>query len=287
MAEPEITNPDGGGTNAPAAEAKAAPAAETSASSKIKFSAEQQDIVNELIDRMFGKGFDKGKSIAQQEFESKLIAAQADNEKLTKQLATFTKAQPQPSADEAAAEKSEPEKKAKTTRTERAEPSPDLQQLMARFDEMQTVASTLKAERDTLASKLEEATQRSRRTLIKETFITASKDINFFDPMEVFQLVEKQIDVDDQDQVVIKNPRTGQPRLNSNMEPMSLSEYLAEFASQKPYLVRASGQAGGTGAGGSQRVESQGTPKTDFTTMSNDEFEAYRNSILAGNLRGR
>lgn len=278
--QPENQNPDGGGTHAPAAEAKAAAA--DSASSKIKFTPEQQEIVNELIDRMFGKGFEKGKSLAQQELDARVAEVKAENEKLAKQLASFKT----PPADEAVA----PTKatKAEKAAERSAEPSPEIQQLLARFDEMQSVASTLKQERDTLSKQLLEAKERSRKTLIKEAFITASKDISFFDPMEVYTLIENQIDVDESDQVVITNPRTRQPRLNSNMEPMTLAEYLAEFATQKPYLVRASNRDGGTGAGGSRRVDSSTSSpssKTDINAMTNEEFEAYRNSILASRYR--
>jgi hypothetical protein len=211
-----------------------------------------------------------------------LAEANQTIEKLNKQLGAV-----KPPAEEAQ-DNNKPTPPASPDKKAQAAQSPDIQQLLARFEEVQSLASSLKSERDSAKEELTKYREVTRKSRVKEEFIDASKGIHFFDPMEVFALVRDVIDIDDEtDSVVVKNPKTGQPRLNSNMEHMSLSEYLAEFAKTKPYMVKAPNTDGGTGAGASRRLDAGGKPDeaavaAKIASMSNEEFNAYINNLMSG-----
>lgn len=275
----EIVNPDGGGvdTAQPNAGAAASGDANQQSKSKVSFSDDQQQIVDRLVDKVFAKAFEKGKAQAAGELESKLAEANQTIEKLNKQLAVV-----KPPDEEA---QDRPAPPAKADKKAAAAQSPDIQQLLARFEELQSLATSLKSERDQAKEELTKHRDLTRKARIKEEFIDASKGINFFDPMEVFSLVREVIDIDgESENVVVKNPKTGQPRLNSNMEPMSLAEYLAEFAKTKPYMVKAPTADGGTGAGASRKIETRKTDEADaaakVASMSNEEFNTYINNLM-------
>lgn len=75
--------------------------------------------------------------------------------------------------------------------------------------------------------------------------------IGFVDGDMIATLTEKSIKFDAPSGKFIVQNEHGSARLNNRFEPMSLDEYYAEYASQKPYLVRsdARGGAGSTAAG--------------------------------------
>ena len=101
--------------------------------------------------------------------------------------------------------------------------------------------------------------------------------------MEVYELMRREIDADDQGHIVVKNPKTNAPRYNSNAEPMSLVEALQEFAKTKPYMVRMPNADGGTGSGEARKLDTKAPLQLkDVNAMTSEQFEAYKQKLKAG-----
>lgn len=226
------------------------------------FSEKQQTKVNDLVNQTFGRAYTKAKAEAKQEADAALAALQA-------KLDAATAAAIKPAVEE---------KPAKAKKDD----SPEFLALQSQLSEFQTASKTLKDERDSLRAKLESQTTQTTETRIKEAFISAASKIDFYDPMDVFALVRSDIVIDqDTGKVIVRNAG-GQPKLNSDLEPMTLTEFLGEFAKQKAHLVKAKNLEGGTGAGQS-RVEKPEKPKTakDYSSMSQEDFAALTSKVMA------
>lgn len=238
---------------------------------KLSFTADQQEVVDTLIDRMFGKGYEKSKS----EFEPKLTEAQKQIDTLAKQVEEFTKAA-----------KSAETVDDKKTKDDKKKPSladmEEFKQFQAQMDELREAQKALQAERDAARKALGEQTEKQRISKVRDEFLDASRDLGFIDPNEVFLLVRDQIKLDEESgSVVIMNPKTGRPRMDATLEnPLSLADYLTQFAQERKHLVRASDAGGGTGAGGSKKIDTSTKDKqVDFAKMTKEEFEAFKSQV--------
>jgi hypothetical protein len=244
---------------------------------RLAFNTDQIEWVNAHGDTMFGKGFEKAKA----DYEAKLVAAQKELDELKAQSAKGQKQQPKGQADDQ--QKKDDQSQSKKDDAKGAE-SEALAQLRAQIEEMQSGMKKVLNEKTEAEKRAQRLEQEHRGSRIKEAFIDAAKGITFFDPMEVFSLTSSQFDIDDEHGVVVKNPKTGQPRMtmgDNGMRPVTLAEYLNEFANSKPYLVKAKDADGGSGAGGSQKQPSGKDKGIDFAAMTPQEFEAYLQSVKA------
>src|SRR6185312_503167 len=78
----------------------------------------------------------------------------------------------------------------------------------------------------------------------KETAINAEANKqNFIDPNIVVQLVEHNVHIGEDGKLTILGDN-GEQRYNSSYQPMSLGEFIAEFATQRSYLVRGDTKTG-------------------------------------------
>lgn len=73
-------------------------------------------------------------------------------------------------------------------------------------------------------------------------------------------LTEKYVTVDEETGAFVVKDENGVVRQNSSLQPMSLKEFYAQYASQHPYLV-SSNAKGGTGSGESNRTIAGGLAK--------------------------
>lgn len=230
---------------------------------KIKFDAAQTEFVNQLFETAFSKGASK----AELEWQTKLNAQKAEFEA---KLAEVQSKLPNPD-DKGNPPPPNP-------------PAPEIESFKAQLSEMKTVLDGIKTERDQLRQRVETADEERRRSRKKDEFLRAMKDANvqFFDPLEAYELAEKEGYEWDpqQDRPIVRNRQTGVERLNENGEPMTPVDFLKEFATRKKYLVKSATQDGGTGSGENRKVEEPPTKTKDWKSMSRDEFEAEREKIM-------
>jgi len=243
------------------AEKEAADKAAEDKKKKAKFEPEQIEFVNKLVSEAFKDGATK----VEKELQAKLEAEKAEREKLAKDLEDL--------------KKSKEEKK--------EEKNPQLEAFQAQLAEMQGILTGIKTERDDLKKKVETAETAARKSRKKDAFLNAAKeaDVSFFDPLEAYDLAEKSgYDWDkDADRPVVLNKETNRPKLNENGEPMSVIDFVKEFADRKKYLVKAPNQQGGTGSGEERKTDKSTKKDNDlpnFDKMTPEEFEAYTQQIL-------
>lgn len=236
---------------------------------KVSFSEEQQEFIQKLIDKAQGSVYDKTTPVI---------------ESLKQQVTDLTaklnaKPDPEPTP------KPKPESKPEPKPEPKLGPKPDdaFAALNAQMQELRTLAETLKTEKQAAEKRAEDAKRANRETTIKEHFIRAAEKIDFFDRMEVFDLIKGQLELGDAGQVIVMNLAANAPRMNTNLEPMSLSEFLVEYAKEKPWKVRAKNPEGGTGSAESRRLD---IPKSqsavpDVSKLSLDEVLALSNEVIA------
>lgn len=121
-----------------------------------------------------------------------------------------------------------------------------LRELESRPREHNPEVEQLKSERD--------AAIRTTADLMKTAAIgREATRLNFIDPTIVEKLVKGDLSYDRETNSIAVVDDNGQPRLNSSLEPMTVGEYLADFANRNPFLVRGEVRVGGAGSTPSQR----------------------------------
>lgn len=248
---------------------------------KVTFDAEQTDFVNSIYSRAFGEGAAK----AQRELEDKLAAEKVARERLAKEKEDLEKKL------EAAAAAGPPKKEDPPADT-KIEEHPlvkqmreDREKLLAQLDEFKTVTAGIKQERDALKAQTEKDRAERRKTRKRDQFLGAlpKANIDFFDPLEAYELAEKEgLEYDEEnDRVFVKNSATGQAKLNENGEPMNAVDFVKDFATRKKYLVKAASQEGGTGSTAADKPPSGKTTEKDWSKATREELEAERQRILS------
>jgi hypothetical protein len=226
---------------------------------KVTFDDEQQVVVQGLIDKAQGQVY----------------------QKLNPEIATLKTQIDELKAELKAKAEVKPEVKPEPP-TKRKEAEEQLAQMEARLEEMRKIAEDLKREKENIERRAAETQKQNKDARLKEEFIRASEKIDFFDRMEIFDVLKSQFDLDDRGNVVVLNPSTGEPRKNLNLEPMSLTEFLQQYAKDKPWKVKAKNTDGGTGAGESRRIETERQSTIpDVSKMKPEEFLAYTESVIA------
>lgn len=244
-----------------AAEKEAAEkAAEAAKNKKVKFDAEQMKLVNDLYSQAFKEGAEKVESTLKAQLDEQKKQAEA----LAKRLEDLKNAPPK---------KDEP----KT--------NPELDQFKAQLAEMQGILTGIKTERDELKKRVETADIERRKSQKKDKFLEAAKEakVQFFDSLEAYELAERDgYEWDkEQDRPVVINKDTQRPKLNENGEPMSVIDFVKDFANRKKYLVQAPTQDGGSGSGENRKTElPKDTPVKSFDEMSDEEFKALTEKVI-------
>jgi hypothetical protein len=125
--------------------------------------------------------------------------------------------------------------------------------LQSQMDEMKAATATGKAENERLAqlAKKEKADADAARAEIsninkKAAITAAASKAGFFDPSVAATMTSGQVVLDQAGNYVVMN-ENGTPRMNASLDPMSLEEFYAEYASKNAWMVR-SGVLTGTGS---------------------------------------
>lgn len=239
---------------------------------KVTFTPEQQLKLNELIDRGYAKGATRAKEEVTAEFARLLAAQETQIAELAKRLeAVMPAGKP---ADRAADKLEKPIEKPEPASHE--EPV----QLVAQVKTLRTTLASVEKEKADLLAKVQSFDALERDMKLRAAFDAATPDIAFIDPSEEFHLLRDRIGVDEQGEFFIKNEKTGRPLLNAHAEPMSLGEFLTDYAQRKPHKVRAPDQMGGTGSGETRRVP--GNASRDVSRMTPEEFRAFKEKVKMG-----
>lgn len=245
---------------------------------KVAFSAEQQEVVDALIDRVYGKGLKK----ATADIQPKLTEASNTIEALNKQILELQKVTtPKGKKEETAATGLTPEDAA-TKKALKVAEDERFQQLAAQMEEMRDAQKALQKDRDEARESLKKQELAQKNTQVKEEFFKSSQGLNFIDPTEVYSLVKDTVVFDEElGQVVVMNPKTGRPRMDSTLEnPLTLEEYLSQWANDHRHHVRAADTTGGTGSAETRRLPLTKDSKIpDFAGMKPEDFEAYKNKV--------
>jgi hypothetical protein len=245
---------------------------------KVTFDEEQTAFVNLISSRSFADGAEKVKK----EYEERLATEKAEREKLAAEKAELE----QKLAAAAGLPKKEetpttPEQKPAAVKLEEL---PEWKQMQARFEEMNTIFQGVKQERDTLKAQQEKDRAERRKSRKKDKFLSAlgKANVSFFDPLEAYELAEREgLEYDeDKDAIVVKNAATGQPKLNENGEPMNEVDFVKDFATRKKYLVK-SQEPGGLGQGETEKLTTSTAPVKDWSKATKEELEAERQRILS------
>lgn len=238
---------------------------------KVTFTEDQQALLQKIVDGAYTKAYEK----AEGQWKGKLDTLTAQVEELKKTPAKKDEQKPPTVPDD----KPKDEKKDKPH-----EAAPEYTALAAQLDEIRTVATGLKADKDKADAEIAAERKKNKEARIKEQYFRSSDKVDFFDRMDVFALIEGELDLDDDGNVVIMNPKTKQPRI-SGVDPeknMSLDQYLTDFAKAKPHMVRATNADGGSGSGENRRTETT-TKKdvVDYNKMTDEEFRALTSKVIS------
>lgn len=154
--------------------------------------------------------------------------------------------------------------------------------MKAKLEELSGVAEQLKADKVAAADDKKSAAKVARQARIKEKFIEVADKFDFFERMDVWQLTKDQFGLNDEDEVTIINPATKQPRINADLEPLTLQQFLSDFATKKPQMVRSPNSEGGTGGGESRKTETHlKRDIPDYLKMPKAEFVALTKAVEA------
>jgi hypothetical protein len=264
MAETNEQTPNAGG------DGKTSEQKTTEQKPKIEFSSEQQTFVNELINGTFGKAWEK----AEATFGPKITALET---KLAELSTPKTGTQQTPKIDEKKPE--EKGSKAKSAPQDEANAA-----LQAQLDELRSIAEQLKQDKLDAEKRATDVARQNKTSRIKEAFIGVSDKVSFFDRMSEYKHMENQLDEDETGNIIVLNPATKLPRLNTSLQPMTLEEFVQDYAKQKPWTVKAAKEqvAGGSGAGDSRKLATKQEDKVvDFAKLSNEELLAEAEKVIA------
>lgn len=233
------------------------------AESKLEFNEVQRRWIENHGNEMFGKGAKK----AEDTLTPKLSEASSKIEALTKEIDTL----------KAATKESGSKKK-----EQQSAEIEQIQQLQGRIEEMQAIVTRITSEKNEAVTKLGSYESERTKARKSQAFLSAIPDnIKFFSNDEVYTLLEPVVQ-EHEGQFVVINPKTGLPRLGNDLSsPMTLSEYISQFAAEKPHLVKAPDTDGGTGQGETRRTDTK-TGDADVDKLNAAELEALIQKVKAG-----
>lgn len=239
-----------------------------------KFTPEQQDIVSGLVNDAFGKGAAKVQKQLD-EAKSLIDSLKGEVENLKKATAKKEDTKQDDKGKNVVDDKAlnaEIEKVKADGRTKEAK-------WQAQFDELMGNFNTIKTERDQLKTEKEQAHKAAKEMKFASAFDEAAGD-QFFKSKTVRLELAEQLKHEDDGTITVLNPRTGQPRLNSDMQPFTLKDLLAEYAKNNPHMVKTE-VAGGSGASETRKTDTKTATKS-IKDMSEDEIKALEKRVALG-----
>jgi hypothetical protein len=112
--------------------------------------------------------------------------------------------------------------------------------------------------------------------------IRAADKVDFFDRMDVFNLLQNDFQIDDSTgEVVVIHPGTKLPRQNSSLKNMTVEEFISDFAKTKPHMVRSGNDGGGSGANSSKKTPDKKDEVVDYKTMPSKQFQELTQKVIA------
>lgn len=214
------------------------------------FTDEQQQFINTIIDQRIGKT----KAAADKAREEAVSAAVAEKEAEIARLNEALKGKGGSTADLEAA---------------RAEMKALLDAEKARTQTATQWGKDHETRANTLSAKLLET---EKGQAIREA-MDAQETFSFVDPKIVRQLVDASIVLDAESGNWVVKGENGQVRQNSSLQPMSVKEYMSEFAAQHPYLVK------GQTKGGSGSAESRGGNTGMGKILTKADFKSVQERV--------
>jgi hypothetical protein len=234
---------------------------------RVTFDEVQQRWVEHHGDEMFGKGFKKAEAL----YESKTMSLDSE---LRSTKGTLESLQ----AEMAALKAGKP-----ATQAGKDEQHAELSRLQATIEELQGTVKTLKSEKESAETRVQRAQEIERNMSIRSAFQRAiPKGVEFFDVDEALELGQKEgrLELSEHGTVFIVNPRTGNPRIGADGDPMTLTAFVNEIVAKKPYLVKSTL---GSGSGsGEAREMARDTKAPNPADMSKEEFEAVKTKVKLG-----
>lgn len=237
--------------------------AKTEKQEAVSFTQKQQEIINNLITEKYKVAYKK----AEDKYKS-------DYDKLSAELNELKKG-------------SKKEHGVETT----PDPNKELQDKLSealRVIELNKASAEMFTERQkSLQTELE--AERSARLQERKTntLLAAAQKQKFIDPNVVVKLTEHLVSFDTEHNSWRIRNEDGQDRWNDKLAPMSVDEFMSEFASNHKYLVQGS-NIGGTGQTESNGKSSSRTfTRTQIANMPQNEYNKLRDEIFKAQKEGR
>jgi len=229
---------------------------QTTDTAKVAFDQAQQNKVEGLINDSYGKGFNKAKAEAAAEYESKSESmVNAEVEKRLKEV------------------KQSQNKSDKQTG----------------FD--QEALDSLLADRDAKHSeelaKLTDQVGNLKGKDKENALLMAIGKHDTINPEHIMRLIGGNVNIDESGNPIVVDDN-GQPKLNTDLKPMALSEYVTSWLADNPNFLKGSGGGGGSqgavfGEGGKLKLN---TPQ-DVRNMSQENFDAMIKEGITLDIHGQ
>lgn len=235
--------------------AEPTPTVEDKKGGEIKFSQVQQDKIQRLINEKFKEAYTKADAKYKSEVES-----------LKKEIESL---------------KSSPDKK-----EAKPQDNDEVQQLRDKVAESERLLELNRMNFEMLTEKQKAAMAEleSERTARLEerkvnTLMASAQKQKFIDPSLVVKLVGDLVKYNTETNGFRVYNEEGQERWNEFMKPMSLDEFMAEYAANHKFLVQGSNTSG-TGATEASNTSGRKWTRSEINAMDNATYDKYRNDIF-------
>lgn len=237
-----------------------------------QFSSEQQEFIDNLADKIYERAFNKAEALYTPRIS-----------KLQEQLDTIQAAQSTKSAaSDDASKKTADTKEDKSAKKAKAKEDGeiDVNALLARLEEQENVVKELRSAKEQADQRARDIEQRNKETNIKERFIRSAEKVGFFDIMDVYSLMRGELDLSDDGDILVINPKTKEPRQTAD-GTMSIDQYLTDFAKAKPHMVRSKSADGGAGSGENRKTETKERKDVpDYAKMPKKDFLELTEQVI-------
>jgi hypothetical protein len=212
---------------------------------KVTFDADQQTAINALLRQ---EREDSERRLKAQ-YDPQIAESKTKLDQLTASVADLTQKLTDATKQQAPDAKKTPEYTELETK---------FSQLTAKYGQLESAFQGMETRATGAENQLQSEKGARLQTTQKQNFLEAVSKVkvNFFDPTDVYGSIAKELKTDDNGRTVVLDPATGEQRKNASFQPMSLEEYVSDFASKKKWLVQAAENAGGTGSGASDKMPS-------------------------------
>lgn len=235
----------------------------------LKFSVEQQDLINNLIKEKYTEAYTK----ADTKYKTQLDSLRAE-------LDSFKKNQEVKKVDnkEESQKNTEEQEEFRQLKDKLAESERHLELNRMNFEMLTEKQKALQNELE--VERLARVQERKVNTLM-----SAAQKQKFIDPSLVVKLTGDLIKPTEEGSFKVFN-EAGQERWNEFMKPMTIDEFMSEYAATHPFLVQGS-NTGGSGAKEGKIHTGRKWTRSEIAKMRPADYEKYRNDIHKAAKEGR